>query len=72
MFDFLRYDKPFYAIALPAGFWICCLEWGNRSAFVIEVQCELLFEKGLSLSALSHPMVLAPFAGQLFPRLHRL
>lgn len=51
-------------IALLFSFLIGYLEWADRSAFIFQVAYDILFSKGKA-GSFSHPLVLAPFIGQL-------
>lgn len=56
----------FINIALILAFMLCYTEWGQHySAFIFQIQYEMLFNKGATSDALSHPLILAGLAGQL-------
>lgn len=53
-----------YGIGLLVSFLTCYLEWGNKSAFIFEMEYDF-FVKQITLDALLHPFILAPAIGQL-------
>lgn len=45
----------------------CLLEWGGgNSAFLYEVEYQILFQQQNNIESLTHPAVLVPMLGQLF------
>ncbi len=49
------------ALSLLVGY----MEWGGgNSAFVYEVEYQILFQQGSKTDSFTHPLVLLPFAGQ--------
>jgi hypothetical protein len=58
--------KKVAIFCLFASFFLCYLEWGGgNSAFIFEMEYAILFQRGNKLDTFSHPLVLAPFLGQL-------
>ena len=58
--------RTFIIIGLLISFSICYMQWGNNnSAFIAQVEYELLFKKKNIVEAISHPIILAGFFGQL-------
>lgn len=59
--------KKIALFCLWLSFFFCYLEWGEeQSAFVFEVAYQILFRQGNKANTFAHPLVLAPFVGQLF------
>lgn len=56
----------FINIALILAFMLCYTEWGQgHSAFIFQIEYAMLFKKGATGDALSHPLILAGLIGQL-------
>ncbi|MCB9277068.1 MAG: hypothetical protein H6564_23750 [Lewinellaceae bacterium] len=59
--------KRIALFCLWLSFFFCYMEWGkDQSAFVFEAAYQILFRQGDKASSFQHPLVLAPFVGQLF------
>ena len=52
-----------YSLGLLLSFLLCYFHWGNNSAFLIEIQYELLL-KNKDVSLL-HPLIIGPAIGEL-------
>jgi hypothetical protein len=52
--------------ALLISFLLCYLEWGtDQSGFIFQLEYSFFTEKNNWLDSFSHPLIIAPFAGQL-------
>lgn len=57
--------KPrFYSFGLLLSCFICYLEWGNKSTFLVKAEIDLFTQ--MEGPAFLHPMILVPLLGQLF------
>jgi hypothetical protein len=60
-----RVPQKLINLGLILSFLICYMEWGGgNSAFVARVEYDLLFRR-MDPSNFGHPLILAPFAGQI-------
>ncbi|WP_146171751.1 hypothetical protein [Flavobacterium magnum] len=52
-----------YSLLLFVTFFLCYLEWADKSAFLFQAQYDLLFKN--DKASLVHPLILGPAIGQL-------
>jgi hypothetical protein len=58
--------KKIALFCLWLSLFLCYMEWGMwQSAFVFEIAYQLLFQVGDKANAFGHPLIVAPFFGQL-------
>lgn len=58
--------KVIVNIGLVIAFSICYMQWGNNnSAFIAQVEYQLLFKEKNILQAVTHPLIAAGLIGQL-------
>ncbi len=62
----MKIHQKLINLGILVGFLICYLEWPGHSSFLFQLEFDILAGNISDRSTFTHPLVLIPFAGQLF------